>query len=215
MALVRRVYDESKVHSRVNATEFFMHSHAHPNMICALFFKPLFQPRPGIVKVMGRHAGFLAAHSALAAGKVDLVLIPEVAFELRGANGILPHIERALQRNGHCLIVLAEGAGTHLLPSTDEKDPSGNKVLPDNGSFLKTEITRFFKERNTTVKIAYNDPSYMIRSVAANSADQVYCIILAQNAVHGAMAGYTGAARGDLLLSHSVPGGWCLPRDSN
>jgi 6-phosphofructokinase 1 len=119
----------------------------------------------GIVKVMGRNSGFLAAHSALAARDVDLVLIPELAFELRGENGILPHIDRALKRNGHCLIVLAEGAGTHLMPATNAVDASGNKVLPDNGSFLKNEIKKYFKEHNTDVKIAYNDPSYMIRSV--------------------------------------------------
>jgi 6-phosphofructokinase 1 len=146
----------------------------------------------GIVKVMGRSSGFLAAHSALASRGVDLVLIPEVAFELDGKNGILPHIARALKRNGHCLIVLAEGAGTHLLPATAGTDPSGNKILPDNGAFLKQAINAYFKAQRVEVKIAYNDPSYMIRSVPANSADQVYCIILAQNAVHGAMAGYTG-----------------------
>lgn len=41
-----------------------------------------------------------------------------------------------------------------------------------------------------------NDPpsplfSYMIRSVPANSSDAIFCTLLAQNAVHGAMAGYT------------------------
>ncbi len=39
--------------------------------------------------------------------------------------------------------------------------------------------------------IKYHDPSYMIRSVPAVASDSVMCIILAQNAVHAAMSGYT------------------------
>lgn len=34
------------------------------------------------------------------------------------------------------------------------------------------------------------------RSVPANSSDSVYCMVLAQNAVHGAMAGYTSFSVG-------------------
>lgn len=36
----------------------------------------------------------------------------------------------------------------------------------------------------------------VLRSVAANSYDQIYCMQLAQNAVHGAMAGYTAFSAG-------------------
>ena len=32
----------------------------------------------------------------------------------------------------------------------------------------------------------------MIRSVPANGADNVYCLLLGQNSVHGVMAGYSG-----------------------
>ncbi|KAL0330398.1 UNVERIFIED_CONTAM: ATP-dependent 6-phosphofructokinase [Sesamum radiatum] len=40
------------------------------------------------------------------------------------------------------------------------------------------------------------DPTYMIRAIPSNAADNVYCTLLAQSAVHGAMAGYTGFTSG-------------------
>ena len=36
------------------------------------------------------------------------------------------------------------------------------------------------------------DPTYMVRAIPSNASDNVYCTLLAQSAVHGAMAGYTG-----------------------
>ena len=40
------------------------------------------------------------------------------------------------------------------------------------------------------------DPTYMIRAVPSNASDNVYCTLLAQSVVHGAMAGYTGFTSG-------------------
>ena len=40
------------------------------------------------------------------------------------------------------------------------------------------------------------------RSVAANASDSLYCMLLAQNAVHGAMAGYTAFSTG--LINNRV-----------
>lgn len=40
------------------------------------------------------------------------------------------------------------------------------------------------------------DPTYMIRAVPSNASDNVYCTLLAQSVVHGAMAGYTGYTSG-------------------
>lgn len=146
----------------------------------------------GLVKLMGRCAGFIAAHATLAARNVDLCLVPEVKFSLDGPNGIFAYIESQLKKNGHCVIVVAEGAGQDILKSsTTEKDASGNPRLPPIGTYLKSEIAKYF-EGKIPVSIKYNDPSYMIRSVPACPSDSTYCMILAQNAVHGAMAGYTG-----------------------
>ena len=70
----------------------------------------------GIVKLMGRQSGYIAMHAALACGQVDVVLIPEVPFEVEGEGGVLEFVEERVLANGNCLIVLAEGAGQVGLP---------------------------------------------------------------------------------------------------
>eukprot|EP00457_Paulinella_chromatophora_P004438 gb/GEZN01004450.1/.p1 GENE.gb/GEZN01004450.1/~~gb/GEZN01004450.1/.p1 ORF type:complete len:514 (+),score=64.69 gb/GEZN01004450.1/:37-1578(+) len=145
----------------------------------------------GLVKLMGRDAGFISAHSTLASREVDLCLIPEVQFPMDGEDGVLATIEQALKYKGWAVVVVAEGAGEDLCKGSSSTDASGNKILPAVGDFLKKEIERYFKKRGVKVSIKYHDPSYMIRSVPANASDSVMCVVLAQNAVHGAMAGLT------------------------
>ncbi|GAA0198630.1 MULTISPECIES: ATP-dependent 6-phosphofructokinase [unclassified Aeromicrobium] len=145
----------------------------------------------GLVKVMGRHAGFIACYSALAGHDADFVLIPEVPFELEGENGLLEHVRRKVQAQGHAVLVVAEGAGQEHLPSHDETDASGNARLADIGRLLRERITDDFSSRGAEVLFRYFDPGYFIRSVPAEPADSVYCSRLAQTAVHAAMAGRT------------------------
>ena len=148
----------------------------------------------GLVKVMGRMSGFIAAYAALAMSEVNFVLIPEVPFDLEGPNGLFAAIEKRLRERGHVVIIVAEGAGQqYVSPDFDRKDDSGNPVLGDIGIFLKTEIKKYFKENTDMyVNIKYIDPSYIVRAVPANAHDSIYCMQLAQNAVHAAMAGKTG-----------------------
>ena len=145
----------------------------------------------GVVKLMGRSAGFIAVHATLASGDVDLCLVPEVPIVLEGERGCLPHLVQRVQQKGHAVVVVAEGAGEELLGQNEEKDASGNKKLPAIGEFLKEKIVTFFKSQGLPSTVKYIDPSYMVRSVPANAADSIYCSLLAQNAVHGAMAGFT------------------------
>lgn len=154
----------------------------------------------GLVKLMGRQSGFIATLASLASRDVDYCLIPEVPFTLVS---LLRHIKRSLRDKGHVVIVVAEGAGGHLLQSTGQKDLSGNPVLPDIGKFLKTEISSFFAQEKMEVSVKYIDPTYMIRSIPPNAYDSIYCSVLAHNAVHGAMAGYTGFTVG-LINNHYV-----------
>ena len=150
----------------------------------------------GIVKLMGRSAGFIAAHSTLASGDVDLCLVPEIAMDLEGKNGCLPFLLDRVKENGHAVVVVAEGAGEEVLGESTEKDASGNKKLPAIGEFLKKEVVKYFKAHGLDATVKYIDPSYMIRSVPANASDSLYCMLLAQNAVHGCMAGYTAFSVG-------------------
>ncbi|TVR29152.1 MAG: ATP-dependent 6-phosphofructokinase [Spirochaetaceae bacterium] len=145
----------------------------------------------GLVKVMGRDAGFIASHTALASHEVNFVLIPEVPFELHGDNGFLTHLERRLARRNHAVIVVAEGAGQHLLDSPEASDASGNRQYADIGLFLKNRISEHFSEKDIEINLKYIDPSYIIRSAPAAPTDSVYCSRLGHNAVHAAMAGKT------------------------
>jgi 6-phosphofructokinase 1 len=145
----------------------------------------------GIVKVMGRHSGFIAAHTTLASGDVNYVLVPEVPFELQGENGLFSHLKNRLERRHHAVILIAEGTGQDLLDKNNGTDASGNKKLNDIGVFLKQKIEQYFMERKMEISVKYIDPSYMIRSAAANSGDGIYCTRLGTNAVHAAMAGKT------------------------
>jgi len=145
----------------------------------------------GLVKVMGRDSGFIAAHTALAMSDVNFCLIPENPFDLDGENGFLNHLKKRILNSSHAVILVAEGAGQNLTEVLDEKDRSGNKKLTNIGLFLKTRIREFFKKEGIEVNIKYIDPSYIIRSAQANPNDSIYCSRLGAHAVHAAMAGKT------------------------
>ncbi|MFN2267071.1 MAG: ATP-dependent 6-phosphofructokinase [Desulfonatronovibrio sp.] len=144
----------------------------------------------GMVKLMGRESGFIAAQATIALKEVNFVLIPESAFDLHGNNGLLVNLEKRLKDRGHAVIVVAEGAGQELFERKGA-DPSGNIILGDICSILKEEIHAFFKEKDIPITLKFIDPSYIIRSVPANSNDRVYCGFLGQHAVHAAMSGKT------------------------
>ncbi|MFS4416187.1 ATP-dependent 6-phosphofructokinase [Maribacter sp. 2307ULW6-5] len=144
-----------------------------------------------IVKLMGRDSGFIAASAALAMPVVNFVLIPEQHFRLQGKGGFLSLLEKRLAQRHHAVIVVAEGAGQHLFNKDAVRtDASGNVQHNDIGLFLKDSIQAHFKDK-MPVTIKYIDPSYIVRSAAANSGDSIFCSGLAYMAVHGAMAGKT------------------------
>jgi 6-phosphofructokinase 1 len=146
----------------------------------------------GLVRLMGRHSGFIACYAALAKSDADVVLIPEVRFSLDGDNGLLAFLHRRVVERGHAVVVVAEGAGQDLLAGEPESsDASGNRKLHDIGLFLGRRISEHFESVGAELNLKYIDPSYVIRSVPANPYDSVYCIRLAHAAVHAAMSGRT------------------------
>jgi 6-phosphofructokinase 1 len=152
----------------------------------------------GLIKLMGRHSGFIAATATLAQQDVNFVLIPEVDFDLEGPNGLLGRLEKRLADRGHAVIVAAEGAGQKFFAGQPkELDLSGNVKLKDIGLFLKETMEAFFSKRRIPVSIKYIDPSYMIRSLPANANDRVFCNFLGRNAVHAGMAGKTDLVIGN------------------
>lgn len=151
----------------------------------------------GIVKLMGRESGFIAATVALANPVANFCFIPEVPFTLDGPEGLLVQLERRLQRKDHAVMIIAEGAGQDLLQADGaEHDASGNVVLKDTGVFVSKKIKEYFKKKKKNINVKYIDPSYMIRSVPAGWDDNMFCLMLAQNAVHAGMSGRTAMVVG-------------------
>ncbi|KAJ9512136.1 hypothetical protein QJQ45_012713 [Haematococcus lacustris] len=158
----------------------------------------------GLVKLMGRQSGFIALQASMASGVVDACLIPEVPFKLGGPTGLLAYLESVIKYKGHCVVCVAEGAGQDLLEDGGSlgTDASGNPILRDIGSFLKSEFKKeeYFKDSD----IKYIDPTYMIRAIPTTSTDRIYCKILAHNAVHAAFAGMCGGYGEEVgSVSHS------------
>ncbi len=147
----------------------------------------------GLVKLMGRHAGFIAANACLALREVNFVLIPESDFDIEGDNGLLDRLEARLRERAHAVILVAEGAGQKYFREEElPRDPSGNIKPGDIGLLLSDKIKDHFSSRGLELNLKYIDPSYLIRSLAANYNDRIYCGFLGQNAVHAGMAGKSG-----------------------
>jgi 6-phosphofructokinase 1 len=151
-----------------------------------------------ILKLMGRNSGFIAAYAALSMQEANFVFIPEMDFDLDGPKGFLEVLRKRIENRHHALIVVAEGAGQKFFEGeSSEKDASGNIKNKDIGIYLKERISAEFQSNNIPVTIKYIDPSYIIRSAPANANDSKFCALLAQNAVHAAMAGKT-----DFVVGH-------------
>jgi len=152
----------------------------------------------GIVKVMGRHSGFIAANATIASGDVNFCIVPEIPFELEGEHGFLPSLKERLKQKRHSVILVAEGAGQNLFDEGEKKfDASGNERLNDIGLLLKGKISEYLKKENISASIKYIDPSYIIRSTEPTRNDSIFCMQLAQKAVHAGMSGKT-----DLVIGY-------------
>jgi len=142
----------------------------------------------GLVKLMGRESGFIAAYATMANSDVNFCLIPEAPFTLQG---FLRALKERLKGRGHAVIVVGEGAGQDLMQGTGAKDASGNVKFNDIGLFLKDQINAYFKKEGMEVNLKYIDPSYTIRSLPANPRDSAFCLLLGRHAVHAGMSGRT------------------------
>jgi 6-phosphofructokinase 1 len=149
----------------------------------------------GLVKLMGRNAGFIAANATLASHVVNACLVPEVPFELFGANGLMSWLVRRLALRGHAVIVVGEGCARTVIESPQSLDASGNAQFSfdhhDVGGYLKRTIEQHFEALKLPLTLKYIDPSYMVRATRPSAEDAVFCDALARNAVHAAMAGKT------------------------
>jgi len=147
----------------------------------------------GLVKLMGRESGFIAAYACLANSDVNYCLVPEVEFSV---DGLIRTLKERLEKRHHAVIVVGEGAGQNLMEEIQERDASGNIRFGDIGIFLKDKITGYFKKAGMEITLKYIDPSYNIRSMPANAHDSAFCLLLGHNAVHAGLAGRTNMVVG-------------------
>jgi 6-phosphofructokinase 1 len=166
---------------------------ARPAILCAHAESKGAWNGVGLVKLMGRDSGFIAAYATIANSDVNFCFIPEVPFVLDGKNGFLQALEKRLDKKHHAVIVVAEGAGRQLTENPDAVtvDASGNVVRKDIGLILKEKIKKYFADKNKPLSLKYIDPSYMIRSLPTDSNDAAFCVLLGQNAVHAGISGRT------------------------
>ncbi|MCU0599782.1 MAG: ATP-dependent 6-phosphofructokinase [Desulfobacterales bacterium] len=148
----------------------------------------------GLVKLMGRESGFIAAFASITNGDVNFCLIPEMRFSMEK---LLEALKERLESRRHAVLVVGEGAGQDLIAATGKRDESGNVRFADIGLFLKDQIQNYFNKIGIDVTLKYIDPSYTIRSMPANPYDSGFCLLLGHNAVHAGMAGKT-----DMVVSH-------------
>lgn len=143
------------------------------------------QDRIGLIQLFGANSGFVALHASYVSGEVDYVIIPERKEDL---NEVLKYIEKRLKKNGHALIVVAEGALAHLIPEA-EKDKILRKV-----AFEK--LVEIFKEyfanfQNGDHQVFTLEPRYQIRGTEPNSFDIDLCKMTGKLMVEAGLAGYT------------------------
>lgn len=153
----------------------------------------------GLIHVMGRDSGFIAAYATQANTHVNYCLVPEDPFSLyEGEHALFPSLERRLRERKHAVIIVSEGAGQHLFEEeSSDRDKSGNVLHHNIGEFLREKITEWGKSIKLDLSVKYFDPSYQIRSLPAHGTDAVFCEMLSQHAVHAAMAGCT-----DMVVGH-------------
>ena len=105
-----------------------------------------------ILEVMGRHAGWMAASSALArTDKKDaphIILLPEINFNQKK---FLNKVKEVVQHNGYCVIVASEGVKNskgQFLAESNTKDAFGHSQLGGVAPYLAGLISKKLKLKN-------------------------------------------------------------------
>lgn len=100
--------------------------------------------RAMIVEIMGRDAGHLALHSALA-GNADVCLIPEIPYTIDGIINKLKEVKK--RGRNHAIIAVSEGLKTESgSPVTSNKNMVGETIYGGIGQYLCGEISKRYND---------------------------------------------------------------------
>jgi 6-phosphofructokinase len=143
-----------------------------------------------VLEVMGRHTGWIAAASGLAAEKEGdaphIILFPEVPFN---SETFLKRVQDSVKRFGHCAIVVSEGLRNQsggFLSESGLVDAFGHKQLGG----VAPQIAKLIKEE-LGYKYHYAISDYLQRSARhiASKTDVEQAYALGKAAVEFALAG--------------------------
>jgi 6-phosphofructokinase 1 len=151
-----------------------------------------------VVEVMGRHAGWIALHSGIAGG-ADVILIPEVPFDIEEVCERIRH--RHARGRYFSIVVAAEGAipkeGTMSLESGGV-DEFGHPRLGGIGHALEREI-----EQRTGFETRATVLGHVQRGGSPTAFDRVLATrygLAAIDAVHDHAWGQMAALRGTEIV---------------
>lgn len=161
-----------------------------------------------ILEVMGRHAGWIAAASALANNEPNLpphiILLPEVPFQ---PQAFLEKVKRTVQDQGYCVVVVSEGIRNEagqFLSETGLRDAFGHAqlggVAPQIAQLIKQELG---------FKYHWAVADYLQRAARhiASQVDVDHAYALGKAAVELAVEGHT-AVMPYILREEDTPYRW-------
>ena len=139
-----------------------------------------------IVEVMGRHAGWIALHTGMAAG-AHVTLLPEEAVDLDAVAGT---VRAVLARGGAPLVVVSEGADVHGGPAGEDapRDAFGHARLRGAGEALEQELLARVPGVSTRVTVL----GHLLRGGTPSAADRILATRFGLSAVEALASGDLG-----------------------
>lgn len=146
-----------------------------------------------ILEVMGRHAGWMAASSALARTSNEdaphIILLPEVTFNQKD---FLALVKQVVAKHGYCVVVVSEGVKNSkgkFLAESDRRDAFGHSQLGGIAPFISELINNKLKIKNHWAVADYLQRS--ARHIASR-VDLEQAQAVGSFAIKYAMAGMNG-----------------------
>lgn len=168
-----------------------------------------------IVEIMGRHAGWLTAASALArkfeGDNPVLIYLPEVAFD---QNAFIEKVKTSLETTSNLIVCISEGIndgnGTFIceLASDVGVDTFGHKMLTGSGKYLENLVKEKLgvKVRSVELNVSQRCSSSCLSKTDLDEADHsgAFAVNAALNGETGKMISFVRTSNAPYELSFST-----------